>query len=124
MGSCITCHTSLDGKGYNPYGVAFLANNKNFAAIEPLDSDNDGFDNLTEIIDDTFPGDPASFPQPGNSPPVADAGPDQHRPEDQPVYLDGSGSYDPDGTIVSYRWQQTGGPAVIRKYQLPLSAYF
>ena len=37
---------------------------------------------------------------------------DQNRQEGQLVYLDGSGSYDPDGTIVSYHWQQTGGPAV------------
>ena len=112
MGSCITCHNTLDGKEYNPYGVDFLVNNKNFAAVEPLDSDGDGFDNLTEIIDDSFPGDPNSVPQPGNSPPVADAGPDQNRQEGQTVTLDGSGSYDPDGTIVSYRWQQTGGTAV------------
>ena len=112
LGSCITCHNTLDGKEYNPYGVDFLVNNKNFAAVEPLDSDGDGFDNLTEIIDDSFPGDPNSVPQPGNSPPVADAGPDQNRQEGQTVTLDGSGSYDPDGTIVSYRWQQTGGTAV------------
>jgi hypothetical protein len=70
LGSCITCHMTLDGDGYNPYGVDFLVNGKNFAAVEPLDSDGDGFDNLTEIIDDAFPGDPANFPQPGNSPPV------------------------------------------------------
>jgi hypothetical protein len=112
MGSCITCHNTLNGSGYNPYGLDFLINGKNYAAIEALDSDGDGFDNLTEIIDDAFPGDPASFPQPGNSPPVADAGPDQTVNEGAGVVLNGSGSYDPDGTIASYLWSQTGGVGV------------
>ena len=112
LGSCITCHMTLDGKGYNPYGVDFLVNGKNFATIEPLDSDGDGFDNLTEIIDDAFPGDPANFPQPGNSPPVADAGPDQTVSEAAGVVLDGSGSYDPEGAALAYLWKQTGGLAV------------
>jgi hypothetical protein len=109
LGSCITCHTTLEGKGYNPYGVDFLVNGKNFAAIEALDSDGDGFDNLTEIIDDAFPGDPANFPQPGNSPPVADAGSDQTMNEGAGVVLDGSGSYDPEGAALSYLWKQKGG---------------
>lgn len=113
MGSCITCHNQIDGKGkYNPYGIDYLVNGFNFGAIESLDSDKDGYDNLTEIIDDSWPGDPGSIPQPGNSPPVADAGPDQIRAEGNPVTLDGSGSYDPDGTIVSYSWSQIGGTAV------------
>ncbi len=41
------------------------------------------------------------FPSPnGNSPPVADAGPDQTVSVGQTVYFDGSGSYDPDGLLV------------------------
>ncbi|MEW5936871.1 MAG: PKD domain-containing protein [Candidatus Thermoplasmatota archaeon] len=39
-----------------------------------------------------------------NQPPVADAGPDQTVHLDQQVTFDGSASYDPDGTIVSYEW--------------------
>ncbi|UCH94401.1 MAG: PKD domain-containing protein [Candidatus Aminicenantes bacterium] len=40
----------------------------------------------------------------GNTPPVADAGPDQTVNEGEQVTFDGSGSYDPDGTITSYEW--------------------
>ncbi len=39
-----------------------------------------------------------------NSPPVADAGSDQSVSSGDLVYLGGSNSYDPDGTIVSYEW--------------------
>jgi len=46
---------------------------------------------------------PAPAP-PVNQPPVADAGPDQSAYANQKVHFDGSGSLDPDGTIVSYTW--------------------
>lgn len=39
-----------------------------------------------------------------NDPPVANAGPDQTGTIGSPVHFDGSGSSDPDGTIVSYQW--------------------
>ena len=39
-----------------------------------------------------------------NEPPVADAGPDQMALVGETVTFNGSGSYDPDGTIVSYDW--------------------
>jgi hypothetical protein len=39
-----------------------------------------------------------------NQPPVADAGPDQTVNEGDVVDLDGTGSYDPEGTIVTYQW--------------------
>jgi len=47
----------------------------------------------------------------GNLPPVADAGPDQTVVDtdsggDESVTLDGGGSYDPDGTISSYVWEE------------------
>ena len=39
-----------------------------------------------------------------NSPPVADAGPDQTVDPGQKVVLDGSGSFDVDGDLLSYTW--------------------
>lgn len=46
------------------------------------------------------------------APPVANAGPAQDVDEEALVVLDGSASADPDGTIASYAWVQTLGPAV------------
>lgn len=49
-----------------------------------------------------------------NGPPVADAGGDQQVSSGQDVTLDGTGSRDPDGDVLSYQWMQTGGsPAVV-----------
>ena len=47
-----------------------------------------------------------------NQPPVADAGLEQFVSANEVVTLAGSGS-DTDGTIVRYRWVQTGGPTVV-----------
>ncbi len=48
-----------------------------------------------------------------NIPPVANAGTNQTVNENTAdVTLSGSKSYDRDGTITSYKWQQTAGPAV------------
>ena len=48
-----------------------------------------------------------------NTPPLADAGPDQRVSVGEDVILDGSLSSDTDGdTIVSYRWRQTDGVPV------------
>jgi hypothetical protein len=58
--SCNVCHTSVPN--LNPYGQAYLASGHNFSAIEPLDSDNDGFTNLQELQAKTLPGDPSSKP--------------------------------------------------------------
>lgn len=51
---------------------------------------------------------------PANTPPVANAGPNQiiTLPVNQ-VTLNGAGSYDPDGTISTYRWQRLSGPGTV-----------
>ena len=48
--------------------------------------------------------------QPENQPPVANASDDQVMVEKTSITLNGSGT-DSDGTIASYKWTQTGGPA-------------
>ncbi|GBC59242.1 hypothetical protein DENIS_0178 [Desulfonema ishimotonii] len=48
-----------------------------------------------------------------NLAPVSDAGQDQVVSEGTTVRLDGSGSYDSDGGIASYRWNQTSGTPVV-----------
>jgi PKD domain len=47
-----------------------------------------------------------------NTPPVANAGPDQLVDEEGVVPLDGSSSYDPDSEPLSYLWKQISGPPV------------
>ena len=50
---------------------------------------------------------PIGYPVfPPNKRPVADAGPDHTVSRPMTVILDGSGSYDPDGTIVAFQWYQ------------------
>ena len=48
----------------------------------------------------------------GNSPPVANAGPDQTNVAAGIVTLDGSASYDPDNDPITYQWTQVSGPSV------------
>ncbi len=47
-----------------------------------------------------------------DSPPVAVAGPDQALLGGESALLDGTGSYDPEGTTIYYTWQQSAGPTV------------
>ncbi len=48
----------------------------------------------------------------GNSPPVANAGPDQTGVAAGTVTLDGSGSYDPENDPITYQWTQISGTGV------------
>jgi len=68
----------------------------------------------------------AYAPSPGvsNKPPVADAGPDQKAWVDKTVYFDGSNSKDPDGSILSYKWNfgdggSASGETVSHTYSEP-----
>lgn len=69
--------------------------------LQPDGDDNDDPANDFTITD---------FPTPGasngviNQPPVADAGPDDTVDEDTVYIFNGTGSYDPDGSIVNYTW--------------------
>jgi len=57
--SCNLCHAT--GFALNPYGSDLADNGRDFAVIEPLDSDGDGRTNLQEImLDCTLPGDAAA----------------------------------------------------------------
>jgi hypothetical protein len=47
----------------------------------------------------------------GNLPPIAEAGEDRSVFSGQITYFNGSNSYDPDGTIISYRWDFGDGEA-------------
>jgi YD repeat-containing protein len=73
-------------------------------------------------------GKPGSFirasvvcPVSGNTPPVANAGPDQTVPIQSTVQLDGGASRDPDGNPLSYRWslrtKPSGSRAVLNSPQ-------
>ena len=50
--------------------------------------------------------------EPVNDPPVADAGEDFTVGERQSATLDGTGSSDPEGSALTYRWMQVSGPVV------------
>lgn len=63
LDTCNLCHVSSSGGTFNPYGMAYSTNGRNFASIETLDSDKDGFTNIEEIKALTFPGDANDHPQ-------------------------------------------------------------
>jgi hypothetical protein len=61
--ACNLCHNSPDGGGArNPYGLSYASSGHNFAAIENMDSDGDGWTNVQEIKSLTFPGDATDHP--------------------------------------------------------------
>jgi hypothetical protein len=65
------------------------------------DKDNDGFGNLQEYQSGTDPTDPTSVP---NQSPVAKAGSDQNVLTNQPVTVNGSESFDPEGEMITFLW--------------------
>jgi len=64
---------------------------------------------------------------PINQPPIADAGEDQTATVGDTVSFDGSGSYDPDGSIVSYSWSfgdgETGSGEIVSHTYTAASTY-
>ena len=67
ISGCVLCHLNPAGGGpRNGYGTDYANNGHSFAAIENLDSDGDGYSNITEItsVPPTYPGDATSFPAP------------------------------------------------------------
>ncbi len=76
LDTCSVCHSSVPS--LNPYGKDLHSAGDNFAAIENMDSDGDGWTNIQEIKALTFPGDPTSHPAgtpapPDTTPPVVTA---------------------------------------------------
>ena len=62
-----------------------------------------------------------------NEAPIAEAGVDQMAFEEYPIYLEGSGSYDPDGTIVKYTWhvgdERVGSSKSVLTYYFPVGEH-
>ena len=95
--------------------LALIAAARNQAATgpdDPRDADNDGVITVTDgricALRCTLPGcgEPA-----GNRAPTADAGPDQLVFTGSLVMLDGTGSTDPDGDPLTFRWRVLERPA-------------
>jgi len=80
--SCQVCHSG--GSNFNPYGQAIsdewansgytITAQQAIEAVEPLDSDGDGFTNIAEITENTLPGDETSHPATDMTPPSAPTG--------------------------------------------------
>ena len=118
--NCTLCHTQPGaggGAARNSYGTDLepagnATIDARLAAVEPLNSDGDSdgtnaCDNITEIDNDTLPGDAGSTPAncgAANQPPVSDPNGPYTGTVGVPVAFDGSGSSDPDGSVVSYDW--------------------
>ncbi|WMW26238.1 PGF-CTERM sorting domain-containing protein [Methanolobus sediminis] len=63
LDSCDVCHSGPNGGSLDSYGRAYSGSGRNFASIEDLDSDGDGFTNIEEIEALTFPGDSSDYPE-------------------------------------------------------------
>jgi len=112
-GGTYTVYCKEQGAGVNPYDVTFKDNVWEKDSYQYGHITFDGSPTFTCNIFHT--GEPIPQNPPcdgGNQPPVADAGPDQQVTDtddngSELVSLDGSGSYDPDGSITSYVWKES-----------------
>jgi PKD repeat protein len=112
---CLGCHADVLQADIEPEDVGPLyyaradvslggspvdsCTNEDSANTEPLGNDSVGLDNDGDHLYDATDPDCA-----GNVPPVADPNGPYTGSEGAPVTFDGSGSFDPDGTIVAYDW--------------------
>ena len=124
--NCGLCHFNFNGGGLRtPYGEDFRNNSFSIPSVGPLDSDGDGTTNDQEAASLTNPGlscsnlvsaqnapaDVADFVDPNNpgciatgSPPIVNINGDYFGATGIPISFSSAGSFDPDGTIVSYLW--------------------
>jgi len=71
LNTCVLCHPGGKTSVLNSYATSYKNNNHSYPAIANIDSDGDGFTNITEINARTFPGDATSHPAPSDTtPPV------------------------------------------------------
>ena len=59
---CQVCHPGDDGRIVNSFAIDFANAGNDFAAIEHMDSDGDGYANIVEIMARTLPGEPQNRP--------------------------------------------------------------
>jgi hypothetical protein len=65
LDDCNVCHVNYPAtKDRNSYGVDWKNAGESFAAVEGTDSDGDGYTNIEEIRELSFPGDPNDVPSP------------------------------------------------------------
>jgi PKD repeat protein len=106
---CGGCHVDANPANYTPVGEDVLPPNYGHPDVtptDPCDADGSesvfgstGLDNDGDLLSDGNDPDCAT-----NNPPVANPNGPYTGTVGQPVQFDGSGSFDPDGTIVSYDW--------------------
>lgn len=121
LDDCRLCHKNKEGGGpRNAFGQDFQIYSYDFAVMENLDSDGDGFTNLEEFMALTIPSNPKNFPKERieiePAPLIAEAITlcyTNGRPENTPLELSGLPVFGPELNQVSLFafWQKPGRDA-------------